>query len=79
MSMKEIEITGYTEPSKTGFVGVIKRGLQGYVVWKHFACTFSTWLVSLDSAPSRRRSLRIVDGSDSNRLVSNPNCPSTER
>ena len=33
MSMEEIEVVEYSEPSKTGFVGAIKKGFKGYVVW----------------------------------------------
>jgi hypothetical protein len=98
MSMEEIEVTEYTEPPKTGFVGAIKKGFRGYVVWNarstrseywwwtlfivvvsfvaaiidtvdrwfrpgrcnHFAGTFPTWAVALDSASSRHRSLWLV-------------------
>ena len=33
MSMEEVEVVEYSEPSKTGFVGAIKKGFKGYVVW----------------------------------------------
>jgi uncharacterized membrane protein YhaH (DUF805 family) len=33
MSMEEIEVIEYSEPSKTGFVSAIKKGFRGYVVW----------------------------------------------
>ena len=33
MSMEEIEVVEYSEPSKTGFVSAIKKGFRGYVVW----------------------------------------------
>ncbi len=43
MSMEEIEITEYTEPSKTGFVSAIKKGFRGYVVWNARSTRSEYW------------------------------------
>ena len=43
MSMEEIEITEYTEPTKTGFVGAIKKGFRGYVVWNARSTRSEYW------------------------------------
>ena len=43
MSMEEIEITEYTEPTKTGFVGAIKKGFRGYVVWNARSTRAEYW------------------------------------
>lgn len=43
MSMEEIEITEYTEPSKTGFVAAIKKGFRGYVVWNARSTRSEYW------------------------------------
>jgi uncharacterized membrane protein YhaH (DUF805 family) len=41
--MEEIEITEYTEPSKTGFVSAIKKGFRGYVVWNARSTRSEYW------------------------------------
>ncbi len=43
MSMEEIEITEYSEPSKTSFVGAIKKGFRGYVVWNARSTRAEYW------------------------------------
>lgn len=43
MSMEEIEITEYTEAPKTGFVGAIKKGFRGYVVWNARSTRSEYW------------------------------------
>lgn len=43
MSMEEIEISEYTEPPKTGFVGAIKKGFRGYVVWNARSTRSEYW------------------------------------
>jgi uncharacterized membrane protein YhaH (DUF805 family) len=43
MSMEEIEISEYTEPSKTSFVGAIKKGFRGYVVWNARSTRSEYW------------------------------------
>jgi uncharacterized membrane protein YhaH (DUF805 family) len=41
--MEEIEIVEYTEPPKTGFVGAIKKGFRGYVVWNARSTRSEYW------------------------------------
>lgn len=43
MSMEEIEISEYTEPPKTSFVGAIKKGFRGYVVWNARSTRSEYW------------------------------------
>lgn len=43
MSMEEIEITEYSEPPRTGFVGAIKKGFRGYVVWNARSTRSEYW------------------------------------
>jgi uncharacterized membrane protein YhaH (DUF805 family) len=43
MSMEEIEISEYTEPTKTSFVGAIKKGFRGYVVWNARSTRSEYW------------------------------------
>lgn len=43
MSMEEIEIIEYAEPTKTGFVGAIKKGFKGYVVWNARSTRAEYW------------------------------------
>lgn len=43
MSMEEIEVTEYTEPPKTSFVGAIKKGFRGYVVWNARSTRSEYW------------------------------------
>lgn len=43
MSMEEIEITEYSEPPRTGFVGAIKKGFRGYVVWNARSTRAEYW------------------------------------
>lgn len=43
MEMEEIEITEYTEPTKTGFFGAIKKGFRGYVVWNARSTRSEYW------------------------------------
>lgn len=41
--MEEIEITEYSEPPRTGFVGAIKKGFRGYVVWNARSTRSEYW------------------------------------
>lgn len=43
MAMEEIEIAEYSEPPKTGFVGAIKKGFRGYVVWNARSTRSEYW------------------------------------
>jgi len=43
MAMEEIEVIEYSEPSKTGFVGAIKKGFRGYVVWNARSTRAEYW------------------------------------
>ncbi|MFM8515621.1 MAG: DUF805 domain-containing protein [Actinomycetota bacterium] len=43
MSMEEIQVTEYTEPSPTGFVAAIKKGFRGYVVWNARSTRSEYW------------------------------------
>ncbi len=43
MSMEEIVVTEYSEPPKTGFVGAIKKGFRGYVVWNARSTRSEYW------------------------------------
>jgi uncharacterized membrane protein YhaH (DUF805 family) len=47
MAMEEIEVIEYSEPSKTGFVGAIKKGFRGYVVWNARSTRSEYWWWSL--------------------------------
>ncbi len=47
MAMEEIEVVEYSEPSKTGFVGAIKKGFRGYVVWNARSTRSEYWWWSL--------------------------------
>ena len=49
MAMEEIEVIEYSEPSKTGFVGAIKKGFRGYVVWNARSTRSEYWWWSLFS------------------------------
>jgi uncharacterized membrane protein YhaH (DUF805 family) len=49
MSMEEIEISEYTEPPKTSFVGAIKKGFRGYVVWNARSTRSEYWWWTLFS------------------------------
>jgi uncharacterized membrane protein YhaH (DUF805 family) len=41
--MEDVEIIEYTEPPKTGFVGAIKKGFRGYVVWNARSTRSEYW------------------------------------
>lgn len=43
MSMEEIVITEYSEPPKTSFIGAIKKGFRGYVVWNARSTRAEYW------------------------------------
>jgi uncharacterized membrane protein YhaH (DUF805 family) len=43
MSMEEIQVTEYSAPSPTGFVGAIKKGFRGYVVWNARSTRSEYW------------------------------------
>lgn len=47
MSMEEIQITEYSEPSKTGYIDAIKKGFRGYVVWDARSTRSEYWWWSL--------------------------------
>jgi uncharacterized membrane protein YhaH (DUF805 family) len=47
MAMEEIEVIEYSEPSKTSFVGAIKKGFRGYVVWNARSTRAEYWWWSL--------------------------------
>jgi uncharacterized membrane protein YhaH (DUF805 family) len=47
MAMEEIEVTEYSEPSKTGFIDAIKKGFRGYVVWNARSTRSEYWWWSL--------------------------------
>jgi uncharacterized membrane protein YhaH (DUF805 family) len=47
MAMEEIEVIEYSEPSKSGFVGAIKKGFRGYVVWNARSTRSEYWWWSL--------------------------------
>ena len=47
MAMEEIEVVEYAEPSKTSFVGAIKKGFRGYVVWNARSTRSEYWWWSL--------------------------------
>lgn len=43
MSIEEIEIAKQSEPPRTGFVGAIKKGFRGYVVWNARSSRAEYW------------------------------------
>ena len=43
MSMEEVAVVEYSEPSKTGFIGAIKKGFKGYVVWNARSTRSEYW------------------------------------
>ncbi|MGA0208700.1 MAG: DUF805 domain-containing protein [Candidatus Nanopelagicales bacterium] len=43
MSMEEIQVSEYSAPSPTGFVGAIKKGFRGYVVWNARSTRSEYW------------------------------------
>jgi uncharacterized membrane protein YhaH (DUF805 family) len=43
MSMEEVVVVEYSEPSKTGFIGAIKKGFRGYVVWNARSTRSEYW------------------------------------
>lgn len=48
--MEEVEITEYAEPSRTGFVGAIRKGFRGYVVWNARSTRSEYWWWTLFAA-----------------------------
>lgn len=45
--MEEVEVIEYSEPPRTGFVGAIKKGFRGYVVWNARSTRSEYWWWSL--------------------------------
>ncbi len=43
MSMEEVVITEYSEPPRTSFIGAIKKGFRGYVVWNARSTRAEYW------------------------------------